>query len=186
MPRPNIILTGFMGTGKSTLGRLLAQKIGYDFVDTDTQIEKQTGQKITNIFQTQGEAAFRKLESELVEELAQQEGLVIATGGGLVLNPKNVAVLSQTGRIFCLTASPEEILARVSKQPETRPLLMEKEPLTKIIALLEQRETIYNQFTQLSTSRQTPEQLINKLLKIYPKNGNSIPQRLRDTEKSRA
>jgi len=167
MPRPNIILTGFMGTGKSTLGRLLAQRINYDFIDTDTQIEKQVGQSITNLFQTQGEAAFRELESKLAEELAQKEGLVIATGGGLVLNPKNVAVLSQTGRIICLTASPEEILARVSKQPDTRPLLLEKDPQAKIIEILHQRDVVYRQFPQLSTSKQTPEQLIEKLLEIY-------------------
>ena len=166
MSQPNIILTGFMGTGKSTLGRLLAQKIGYDFVDTDTEIEKQTGQSIANLFQTQGETAFRKLESELVAKLAQQGGLVIATGGGLVLNPKNVAALSKTGRIVCLTASPEEILARVSKQPETRPLLLEKDPLAKIIELLRQREAVYKQFPQLSTSALSPEKLVDEILTL--------------------
>ena len=169
MPRSNIILTGFMGTGKSTLGRLLAQKIGYDFVDTDIQIEKQIGQSITNIFQTQGEAAFRQLESELVEELAQQEGLVIATGGGLVLNPKNIVALSQTGRIICLTASPEEILARISKQPETRPLLLEKDPLAKINELLSQRDVVYKQFPQLSTSALSPDKLVDEILTLTKK-----------------
>jgi shikimate kinase len=167
MPRSNIILTGFMGTGKSTLGRLLAQRIGYDFIDTDTEIEKQIGQSITNLFQTQGEVAFRKLESELVEKLAEQEGLVIATGGGLVLNPKNVALLNKTGRIICLTASPDEILARVSKQPDTRPLLQEQDPQAKIIELLHQRDAAYRQFPQLSTSNTTPEKLIEKILKSY-------------------
>ena len=169
MPRSNIILTGFMGTGKSTLGRLLAQKIGYDFVDTDIQIEKQTGQSITTLFQTQGEATFRQLESELVEELAQQEGLVIATGGGLVLNPKNVAALCQTGRIICLTASPEEILTRISKQPETRPLLLEKDPLAKINELLRQRDVVYKQFPQLSTSALSPDKLVDEILTLTKK-----------------
>ncbi len=166
MPQPNIILTGFMGTGKTTLGRLLAKRIGYKFIDTDAQIEKQIGQTIADLFQTQGETAFRKLEAKLVKELAQQEGLVIATGGGLVLDPTNVATLSKTGQIICLTASPEEILARVSKQQDVRPLLQEKDPRAKIIELLQQRETIYQQFPQLSASKQTLEQLVDRLLEL--------------------
>ena len=166
MPRTNIILTGFMGTGKSTLGRLLAQRIGYDFIDTDTLIENQADQTIARLFQTQGEAAFRKLESELVEKLAKKEGLVIATGGGLVLDRKNVALLSKTGQIICLTASPEEILSRVSKQQDVRPLLQKKDPQNKIIELLLQRDVVYKQFTQLSTSEHSPEELINQIVKL--------------------
>ena len=166
MPQENIILTGFMGTGKTTLGRLLAQRIGYEFIDTDALIEAQIGQTIAELFQTKGEAAFRKLESKLVEELAQKEGLVIATGGGLVLNPKNVAVLSKTGKIICLTASPEEILARVSKQEDVRPLLQDKDPKAKIVELLQQRDSVYRQFPQLSTSKLSREELINQLVRF--------------------
>ncbi|MDA3902203.1 MAG: shikimate kinase [Desulfuromusa sp.] len=165
MPQQNIILTGFMGTGKTTVGRLLAERIGYKFFDTDALIEAQIGQTISKFFQTQGEAAFRKLESELVEKLAQQKELVIATGGGLVLNPGNVAVLGATGKIICLTAQPEEILARVAKQQDVRPLLQERDPQAKIIALLQQRDAVYQQFPQLSTSKRTPEELVNMLLK---------------------
>jgi len=123
MSQPNIILTGFMGTGKSTVGRLLAKKTGYRFVDTDTLIEQQTGKTITEIFTTQGEKAFRHLETELVKKLAKKGGQVIATGGGLVLNPDNVKELSRTGKIFCLTATADEILQRVKQQENTRPLL---------------------------------------------------------------
>ena len=170
MTQPNIILTGFMGTGKTTLGRLLAEKIGYKFIDTDTQIERETRKTITELFKTQGEAAFRKLESELVEGLAQKEGLVIATGGGLVLDPNNVAVLSKTGKIICLTASPEEILARVAKQQDVRPLLQEKDPKAKIIDLLQQRDSVYRQFPQLSTSELSREELINQLVRFTQAN----------------
>ena len=166
MSQPNIILTGFMGTGKTTLGRLLAERLGYEFIDTDTLIEAQIDQTIAELFQTEGEAAFRKLESKLVEELAQKEGLVIATGGGLVLDPKNVTLLSQTGKIICLTASPEEILARVSKQQNLRPLLQEADPQAKIIELLQQRNSVYQQFLQLSTSKRSPDELINEILTL--------------------
>ncbi|WP_321391896.1 shikimate kinase [uncultured Desulfuromusa sp.] len=166
MPRHNIILTGFMGTGKTTLGRLLAKRIDYDFVDTDTLIEEQTGLSIAKLFETRGETAFRKLEANLVEDLALKEGQVLATGGGLVLNPHNVKVLAATGHIICLTAAPEDILARVSQQQNLRPLLSEKDPQTKINELLRQRDTVYKQFPQLSTSAQTLEQLIDKLLKL--------------------
>ena len=166
MSQPNIILTGFMGTGKTTLGQLLAKKIGYEFIDTDTLIETQIGQTISDFFQTQGEAAFRKLESELVENLAQKQGLIIATGGGLVLNPNNVAMLSETGKIICLTASPEEILARVSKQQAVRPLLQGQDPLEKISRLLQQRASVYRQFPQFSTSKLSREELLNRLVRF--------------------
>jgi shikimate kinase len=165
MNKTNIILTGFMGTGKSSMGRLLAQRLGYRFVDTDQLIEEQIGHSIAELFTRQGEAAFRKLEAKLVEELAQQNRLVIATGGGLVLNPDNVNRLSQTGRIFCLTARPEEILERVSGQQHIRPLLQETDPLAKIKELLEQRAPSYRQFPQISTSNLNPEQLLDNLLR---------------------
>lgn len=164
MSQKNIILTGFMGTGKSTLGRLLAQELGYRFIDTDSEIESRIGQTIAELFQEQGEQAFRKLEQELVYELAEQQGLVISTGGGLVLNPQNVAALQSSGQIICLTASAEEILERVSAQQHIRPLLQEKDPLKKIKKLLEEREPIYSIFKQLSTSEKTPEELIAQLL----------------------
>ena len=166
MSQPNIILTGFMGTGKSTIGRLLAKKIGYQFIDTDTLIEQQTGKTITELFATQGENTFRQLETELVKELAKKSGQVIATGGGLVLNPDNVKELSRTGQIFCLTATANEILQRVKQQGNTRPLLQEKDPLQKITTLLQQRDRVYQQFPQISTTGTTPEKLVDKILTL--------------------
>ena len=166
MPQTNIILTGFMGTGKTTLGQLLAEKIGYQFVDTDALIEQQTGKTIADLFQSYGETAFRKLESELVENLAQKQRLVIATGGGLVLNPKNIATLNKTGQIICLTASPEEILSRVSGKQGVRPLLQGENPLEKITQLLQQRDSVYRQFPQLPTSKFSTEELLNRLVRF--------------------
>lgn len=164
MTRKNIILTGFMGTGKSTLGRVLAAELGYKFVDTDQLIEERLDKTIAEFFQDAGEAAFRKIEAKLAQELSKMRGLVIATGGGLMLNPENSAALGETGQILCLTATPEEILERISRQPGTRPLLKDPDPLQKIIALLEQRAATYQQFPQISTSGQDQQQLITELL----------------------
>ena len=108
----NIVLTGFMGTGKSTVGRVLAEKLGYTFVDTDTVIEQQHG-PIPVIFAAEGEAAFRCFEAEVAATLAQGTHQVIATGGRLMLDPDNAAVLGATGAVFALTASADEILRRV-------------------------------------------------------------------------
>ncbi len=163
MTRQNIILTGFMGTGKSTIGRLLAKEIGYTFIDTDHVIEERVGKSIPQIFAEDGEEEFRRLEAELVQELADQQGLVIATGGGLVMNPENVVALEKTGKIFCLTATPEEILERVSRQPGSRPLLSERNPLLKITQLLSEREPTYKKFQQITSSRACLNEIVKKL-----------------------
>lgn len=167
MPMQNVILTGFMGTGKSTVGRLLAEELNYRFIDTDQLIEEQVGKTIAQLFQDEGEAVFRKLEAELAQELADRQGLVIATGGGMLMNPDNVMALQRTGQIFCLTATPEEILERVSRQPGSRPLLQEPDPLQKITELLQQRAATYRQFTQVATSGSSQQQLIEKLLALF-------------------
>ncbi|WP_020675804.1 shikimate kinase [Geopsychrobacter electrodiphilus] len=167
MPKTNIILTGFMGTGKSTLGRLLAQELDYRFVDTDQLLEAELGQTIADFFAQAGEVAFRKKEEELVLALTHQRKLVIATGGGLILNPVNAKALAQTGQIFCLTATAEEILERISNQQHIRPLLQDQNPLAKIHQLLEQRAASYQQFTQISTSGRTQKDLIAELLQQF-------------------
>lgn len=164
MRKKNIILTGFMGTGKSSLGRLLARKLHYKFVDTDQLIEERIGKTITKLFADEGESVFRNLETELTQELANRQGLVIATGGGLMMNPKNATTLGQTGQILCLVATAEEILERISRRPDSRPLLNDPNPLQKITELLQERATAYNKFTQVSTSGQNHHQLVDKLL----------------------
>lgn len=166
MRQANIILTGFMGTGKSTIGHKLAQRLGRPFVDSDQLIEADAGCSIADIFAQQGEAAFRKHEENLAKKLAQQQGLVIATGGGLVMNPENVKVLLASGRIICLRATPREIYARISQQPQIRPLLMQPQPLQRITDLLQQRESVYQQFPQLVTSGKTIDELVDELLEL--------------------
>lgn len=120
--RDNVILTGFMGTGKTSLGKMLATKLGRPFVDIDKKIEDETQLSIPRIFERFGEAHFRELEKAAVKELSERRGLVIATGGGTVKDEENIRLLKSSGIIICLTTKPEEILNRTARRGE-RPLL---------------------------------------------------------------
>ena len=156
----NIILTGFMATGKTTVGKLLAAQLGYEFIDTDELIEVRQGRSIADIFLQSGEATFRRMETDLAEELADHEGLVISTGGGMMLNAINVDLLSQRGRIFCLVATPEEILSRLKNDKRhPRPLLEVPNPSERIIKLFRQREKVYQRFPQVMTSDKQPAEV---------------------------
>ncbi|MFO7765923.1 MAG: shikimate kinase [Pelovirga sp.] len=166
MSQPNIILTGFMGTGKSTTGRALAQRLELIFIDTDQLIEERTGSLITDIFAQQGETVFRRMESEIAQELAGQRNLVIATGGGFFTNPDNVSVLESGSHILCLTATAEEIFKRVKKQGQIRPLLQDPNPLARINELLREREKVYQQFPQVATSNRTTEQIVDTIIRL--------------------
>jgi shikimate kinase len=150
----NIILTGFMGTGKTAVGQALAQKLNREFIDTDVMIEVRDGRTIPKIFAESGEEAFRQLEREVALELAEREGLVIATGGRLMLDPFNAAALMRNGRVFCLAASPEVILARlVEEGVEGRPLLAGHNPAGRIAVLLGERQEGYGRFEKVLTDR---------------------------------
>jgi shikimate kinase len=138
----NLILIGFMGTGKSSVGRLVARQLHFDFVDTDELIERHAGQTISDIFTQHGEARFRALEQEVVATLSQRERTVVATGGGLGANPANLERLKEHALVICLWASPEVIWRRVRHQSH-RPLLLEADPMGKIRSLLAQREPVY-------------------------------------------
>ena len=166
MPPANIILTGFMGTGKSTIGRALAERLDLTFVDTDQLIEERAGCTIAEIFAQQGERAFRQMEADLAQELAQQQGLVIATGGGFFTNPENIKALQTEGRIICLTAGAEEILKRVKQQGQVRPLLQHSNPLQQINDLLHQRKKVYQQFPQVVTDQQSSDQIVDTILDL--------------------
>ncbi|MBI5787789.1 MAG: shikimate kinase [Candidatus Schekmanbacteria bacterium] len=139
----NVILTGFMATGKSAVGRVLAQRLGYKFIDTDNLIAEQAKKSIAQIFQDEGEAHFRCLETELLRQLENAQGLVIATGGGMILPEENFRRLKKLGPVICLTASPEVILARAKRGQTKRPLLNTPDPLEKITQLLEKRKPFY-------------------------------------------
>src|SRR2546426_203506 len=118
----NLALIGFMGTGKSSVGRLVAEQLHFTFLDTDDLIESRTGKSINDIFAQQGEATFRELECQVVAELASHTKTVIATGGGLPVNPANLDSLKDHALVVCLWASPEKIWECVRGQ-DHRPLL---------------------------------------------------------------
>ena len=162
--KQNIILTGFMGTGKTTVGKLLAGLLNYAFVDTDVLVEASDGRSIPKIFAESGEAAFRQMEQEIARALAEQTGLVVSTGGRMMLDPANVAALGENGRILCLTATPETILARVlADGVGERPLLAVPDPHQRIQDLLEERREKYQQFPQIITDNLTPQEIAHKI-----------------------
>lgn len=165
--KKNIILTGFMGTGKTTVGKMLAGQLGYQFIDTDHLIEERIGMTIAEYFAKEGESAFRRQEELLAQELADREGHIISTGGRFMLNPNNAAALSRTGRVFCLVATPDEILDRVAGDTENvRPLLQVENPMENIVELLQQRKDGYGQFPQFVTSQKEADMVANDIAGI--------------------
>lgn len=166
----NIILTGFMGTGKTTVGTLLAKNLNREFVDTDKLIEERQGLSIAEIFSTLGEPAFRQMEAKIAQELGDKEGLVISTGGRLMLDAANATALSRKGRVFCLVATPQEILSRLkSDKNNHRPLLDVPNPNEQIVELLQERKMGYQRFLKLSTDNKSPHDLAENLLEFMQK-----------------
>lgn len=140
----NIVLIGFMGSGKTVVGRLVADKLGYKFIDTDKIIEERIGKTISDIFNDEGERYFREIESNIVKELSELSGHVISTGGGIVVNQDNLTCLKSGGFTVWLKAAPESIYRRVVSESH-RPLLNVKDPLNEIKRLLSHRERLYSE-----------------------------------------
>ncbi len=140
----NIILTGFMGVGKTSVGTRLAQDLNFTFVDTDSLIEADQRISITNIFSRHGEPYFRDVESRIIRDVMQRQGQVVSTGGGAVIRDENREAFRDAGFVVCLTARPEVIFERI-KHETHRPLLRTADPLAKIRELLENREKFYAQ-----------------------------------------
>lgn len=161
---PSIILTGFMATGKSTVGRILARLLDYNFVDTDSLIEAKQRQTIPEIFSCRGEDYFRRLETDLAHELAEQNALVIATGGKFMLDPVNSEVLTKSGIVFNLVATAEEILERLlNDTANSRPLLAVPDPKAKIVELLKERGEGYSKFHRINTSNKSPKEIAEEI-----------------------
>jgi shikimate kinase len=168
----NVALVGFMGTGKSSVGRIVARQLNFAFVDTDQLVEARTHKSISSIFAEQGEPAFRETEGKVVAELASQRDLVIAAGGGLVVDAMNLASLRHHALIVCLWASPETIWQRVCNQPH-RPLLQDPDPLAKIQRLLAERKPAYLQAdilvnTEQRSAREVAQHVIHEFRLAKP------------------
>ncbi len=159
-----------MGTGKSTVGRLLAAQLNYQFVDTDELIVATDGRIIADIFRESGEAAFRAWEAVVARELGQAEGFVIATGGRMMVDEANAQALLANGLAVCLTAEPETILARLEGD-ERRPLLNVADPAAEIRRLLAARAEAYGRFPQIATDNKTPEQVAREIEALLPIKG---------------
>lgn len=160
----NIVLIGFMGTGKSVVGRRLAVELKWSFYDTDHLIETRSGMKISEIFEQQGEETFRALEREIVKEVSQREKCVISTGGGVVTNPENVEDLTAKGELICLTAPPEIIFARIKRRMGVRPLLSGEDTFERIKTLLKERQPFYTQATfTLDTTYLSIEKIVEAI-----------------------
>lgn len=155
-----------MGAGKTTIGRQLARLTGKTFYDSDHEIEARTGVRIPVIFEIEGEAGFRVRESEMIAELATLPNIVLATGGGAVLDPNNRQVLANHGTVIYLRAGIDDILAR-TQHDKNRPLLHTANPRAKLEALFAQRDPLYREVADvvIDTSRQNINTLVHRLLR---------------------
>jgi len=160
----NIVLIGFMGTGKTEVGRILSKKLGYSLVDSDSLIEKEQKMTIAEIFEHFGEPAFRDMECDSIKRIADKERLVLATGGGVPLREENMSHLRRKGVIVCLTASSETILQRTVTDNH-RPLLQVKDPLKKINDLIETRKPYYERADVIiNTEGKTPLEVAEEII----------------------
>lgn len=179
----SVILAGFMGTGKSTVGRLLARRLGFGFVDLDELIEKEAGMPIREIFSSSGEARFREFETLAVERLASGSlgsALVVSTGGGAVVRERNRSLLRSFGVLVCLKASPEEILKRVGNRPE-RPLLFGPDREEKLHSLLSERRSAYEDCDlEVDTTGLRPEDVAGMIQGYLLRAGNDSPDKNRE------
>ena len=176
-PCQNIALIGFMGAGKSTVGRLVAAHLHFQFLDTDHLIEKEAGKSISQIFDQDGEEAFRKQERQVVQNLAQLQETVISTGGGVGASEEHLASLKTHALVVCLWVSPEIIWRRVKSQTH-RPLLQTPDPQKKIQEILDQREPVYRQAdviinADIRSAREVAHQVVHQFEQARQDRANS-------------
>ena len=161
----NIVLTGFMGTGKSTVGRRLALALGFTWLDTDQLIEERHG-PIPEIFDRAGESVFRGIEQNIAVELSTRTRHVFSTGGRMLLDPGNIRAFSASSRIFCLTADADVLVARLLRSPTSRPLLATPDPEERIRSLLDERRIGYARFAAVESGHQSPESVTRSLFEM--------------------
>ncbi|MFP5405574.1 MAG: shikimate kinase [Gammaproteobacteria bacterium] len=168
-PARPIILIGMMGSGKTTIGRRLATRLGRDFVDADRELELRCGVPISTIFELEGEPGFRRREAALLDELSGRPGLVLATGGGAILLPENRERLHGRGYVVFLRAGAAELWQRL-KRDRVRPLLRAENPRQRIVDLLSSREPLYREIAHLTvTSGRLPiDALVADIIERLP------------------
>lgn len=173
----SIFLIGMMGAGKTTIGRLLAQAAGLEFVDCDRELEARAGVSVATIFEVEGEEGFRRREAMLLDELTQRHGIVLATGGGAVLREDSRRVLRERGLVVYLHSSVDEIVRR-TRRDSARPLLQTENPRARIEQLLHEREPLYRQTAHLSfpSGTMNPKKLAKRIL-AHPDVGAVLGER---------
>jgi shikimate kinase len=165
----NIVLFGFMGTGKSAVAQMLARRLNLRWLDMDKEIETKEGRRIEEIFEKDGEVFFRGLERKLVQELIKQDNLVVSTGGGVVLTLENIKDFENWGLCICLNSKPEIIFER-TRYRKDRPLLKEQDSMKKILELLELRQPYYEKIAnQVDTSDKSINDIVETILGLIRK-----------------
>jgi shikimate kinase len=169
-----IVLVGLPGSGKTTVGRQLAKRLQLPFIDVDHAIEQRIGCSIREYFEREGESAFRDVEEQVIEQLANSQPAVLSTGGGAVLRPSNRSRLRSSGRVFYLRSAPEDIFRRV-RHDRSRPLLQVADPLKRIRDLFEQRDPLYRETAHyvIETGRPSVATLVNMIAMQLELNGES-------------
>lgn len=167
----NIILVGLSGTGKSSVGERVALTLGWNLVDMDSDLEAQTGKSVPRMFSEDGEASFRRMEKELLERICQENGQVISTGGGVIIDEENRRLVLDRGLVVCLEASPETICQRLSEEGESgteRPLLSGSDPLERIRALKTERQGYYSiAHHTVNTESLTVDEVASAVVGLY-------------------
>lgn len=174
-----LTLIGYRATGKTTLAKLLAERLAWDWIDADVEIERRSGKSIAQIFAEQGEPAFRDIEAQVIADLCRRDRLVVAAGGGAPLRPESRRAMREAGKVVWLSAAPETILTRMSGDATTaarRPDLTDKGPLQEILHLIEVRTPIYRESADLAvdTDGKTPIELTDEIFAAFPFS-NRIP-----------
>jgi len=161
----NLILVGMMGSGKTTMGRVLARHLDKEFVDSDEEIIKRTGVTVPHIFDVEGEAGFRQREVAAIRELAGRDNMVLATGGGAVLNGDNRAILKQNGIVIYLKANAHDLWQR-TRHDRNRPLLQTENPYARLVELFQQRDPLYRQVSDIvvQSGKQSAHSLMLRLV----------------------
>ncbi len=170
MGNNNIVLVGFMATGKTTIGKMLAKTLDLDFIDMDQLIEEIEGITVNNIFTLNGEAYFREKEHEALDLFKKSENKVISTGGGIIISADNRRKLRDIGKVVYLESSPQWILTNLNRSETIRPLLNETNPIDKIVELLDKRRKYYEEVAEFKVvvDGKSLSEIVNNIISIIP------------------